>query len=199
MFGITWRSVPIQHEYKNLNYRSWLFHLIPNVRQSCARSVVPLVARGGVVLLGQICVLSLVLPAVPSGHHSHWWVYELAMDLWYIPLTVHMKAQSFLGPNAKILARGYACTEGRIALPYNPLYLEHYKLNDQTIIEFLDFYENETFRAIVPPVSARRGVKPVLMIFTVGRRRWKAVRSRAHYSQWIMAVSSRRCCRDRWV
>ena len=81
----------------------------------------------------------------------------------------------------KILALAYACTEARVALPYDPLYLEHYKLNDETITEFLDFRMDETIRAIIPPVSACRGIKPDLMVSTVGGRCWKAVRSRADH------------------
>ena len=70
------------------------------------------------------------------------------------PSYCSIQAEWFLGPNVKILPRGYGSTEARVASSYNPDDREHYKLTSHNITEFLDVNKGDSIDAITQPVSA---------------------------------------------
>ncbi|KAF8553105.1 hypothetical protein OG21DRAFT_1510672 [Imleria badia] len=68
-------------------------------------------------------------------------------------------AQWFLGPNAALHSLGYASTESMlaIALPYNPLELNQFKVPHNTIVEFLNISKNNSIDSLAQPWEVEPG------------------------------------------
>ena len=78
------------------------------------------------------------------------------------PFIVHMQAERFLGPNIGIHSLGYGSAEAWVGSPYKPQDLEHYKLNNESITEFLDISKDDSIDSIAQSVSTLHEMSSLL-------------------------------------